>query len=420
MKKRLLILGGTTISKQIVYAARELDMEVYVTDYLEDSPCKKIADKSFMVSCTDVDAVVDLIRKERIDGVIMGYADILLPSYVQICEKANIPCYANRHSIDVTSNKASFKSLCRDFDIPVVPDYSYSDVENDRVLYPILIKPVDNSGARGIYICHNKKEFYEYYPKALQYSPSKHILIERFITSPEATIFYYLHNGEIFLLGVSDRHMFKYSDKLLQLPIGYTFPSINQADFMKEENEKIKAMFRSLRMTEGMVFIQSFNEDGNYIIYEMGYRLTGSIEQHLMEKSYGFNHLKEILNFAVGNPVNIGPLYSDTFGKAFMANVSLLLSEGIIDHYEGIEECYSIPGVVHIHVSYDEGTLIDESIIGKLSQVGVRVLLCADNFNQLVDRMDVVKNKIKVISTQGENIIIDNYTYKEVCGCRKI
>ena len=68
--KKLLVLGGTSISKEIVYAAHEMGIEVYVTDYYEDSPAKKIADKSFMVSATDVDAVVDLIKKESIDGVI--------------------------------------------------------------------------------------------------------------------------------------------------------------------------------------------------------------------------------------------------------------------------------------------------------------------------------------------------------------
>ena len=76
MKKKLLLLGGTSISRQIVYAAHEMDVDVYVTDYLENSPCKAIAQKSFMLSCTDVDKVVQLIKDEKIDGVLTGYADV--------------------------------------------------------------------------------------------------------------------------------------------------------------------------------------------------------------------------------------------------------------------------------------------------------------------------------------------------------
>ena len=414
-KKKLLILGGTSISREIVYAAHEIGLDVYVTDYLENSPCKAIAEKSFMVSCTDVDAVCQLIRDEKIDGVIMGYADVLLASYVEICKKSGLPCYANMHAIEMTADKDNFKNLCRKFDIPVVAEYTKEDVENNNVTYPIIVKPVDNSGARGIYICHDKNEFDVYYQESLKYSPSKHVLIERFMTGKEATIFYYLHKGEIYLLGVSDRHMLKYSDRLLQLPIGYTFPSVNQDSFIKEQNENIKEMFRSLDMKEGLVFMQSFNDNGRYIIYEMGYRLTGSIEQHLMEKELNFNHLKAILNYAVGNPIDTTPLASIDLDKATMANVTLLLSEGTIDHYEGEKETLNIPGVLHIHTSYPEGTVIDDKVMGKLAQVGIRVLLHADDRQQLLERMDMVKNTLRVVSTEGKDMLLGNYTYKEVC-----
>lgn len=409
------MLGGTSISRQIVYAAHELNYDVYVTDYLEESPCKKIAEKSFMVSCTDVDSVVQLIQEEQIDGVIMGYADVLMSSYVKICKKAGIPCYANLHAVEMTADKADFKKLCREFEIPVVPEYQITDVEKGDVIYPLIIKPVDNSGARGIYICHDKKEFDEYYPLAMNYSQKKHVLIERFMTGMEATIFYYLHQGEIYLLGAGDRHMLKFSDRFLQLPVGYTFPSVGQDEFLKVENENIKRLFRSLDMNEGMVFMQCFNDNGKYIIYEMGYRLTGSIEHHLMEYAYGFNHLKAILQYSVNDRVNVEALKSHNLGKAIMANVTLLLSEGVIGHYEGIDEVMRIPGVLHVHKSYSANQVIDENVMGKLAQVGIRVLLVADNKEQLLQRMDLVKATLHVISIDNEDMIIRNYTYQELC-----
>ena len=172
MRKKILILGGTSISRQIVYAAHELNYDVYVTDYLEDSPCKKLAEKSFMISCTDVDNVVRLIKEEKIDGVIMGYADVLMSSYVQICEKAGLPCYANQRAIDITSHKRRFKEYCQEFNIPVVPEYSISDVETGRAIYPIIVKPVDNSGARGIFICHNKEDFDSCYAESMTFESS--------------------------------------------------------------------------------------------------------------------------------------------------------------------------------------------------------------------------------------------------------
>lgn len=414
-RKRILLLGGTSISRQIVYAAHELNYDVYVTDYIEDSPCKQIAEKDFMVSCTDVKSVVELIKNEHIDGVIMGYADVLMSSYVKICEKANLPCYANLRAIEVTSNKEQFKKLCKEYNIPVVPEYSFSEVEQGNVIYPLIVKPVDNSGARGIYICHDKNEFDLYYQEALKFSPSKHVLIERFLEKREATIFYYLHQGEIYLLGIGDRHMLKFSDQYLQLPVGYTFPSINQNEFLKDENEKIKKMFHSLNMKEGMVFVQCFNDNGKYIVYEMGYRLTGSIEHHLMEHAYGFNHLKAILKYAVGDDIDISSLQSNNVGDTIMANVTLLLSEGIISRYEGFEEVRKMPGVLHVHESYPIGQIIDKTVMGKLAQVGIRILLYANNKEQLLQRMDLVKDTLHVISKENNDMIIRNYSYQEIC-----
>lgn len=416
MKKKLLLLGGTSISRQIVYAAHEMDVDVYVTDYLENSPCKAIAQKSFMLSCTDVDKVVQLIKEEKIDGVLTGYADVLLPSYVKICEKAGLPCYANLRAIETTSDKCKFKNLCREGEVPVVEEYCFEQLANSNVSYPLIVKPVDNSGARGIYVCRNKADFDTYYPQAMTFSPSKHVLVERMMTHPEATIFYYLHKGEIYLMGVGDRHMYSLGEGLLRLPVGYTFPAKHQADFMKCEDENIKSLFRSLDMKEGMVFMQAFDDDGRYIIYEMGYRLTGSLEHHLFRQAYGFDTLKAIIDYAVGNKVDVTPLATMDLRSVQMANVTLLLSQGVINRYEGIEEVKRMTGVLHVHVSYGEGTEINSANLGRLSQVGIRVLLNAQSREQLLERMDAVKDKLHVISREGKDMIIRDYSYKSLCN----
>ena len=92
--KKLLVLGGTNMSCEIVQKAKELGLYVIVADYDENAPAKIIADKASMVSATDVDAVVNLIKEEGIDGILTGFIELLLPFYQQICEKAKLPCYA--------------------------------------------------------------------------------------------------------------------------------------------------------------------------------------------------------------------------------------------------------------------------------------------------------------------------------------
>ncbi len=414
MRKKLLILGGTSISQEIVWQAHKMGLDVYVTDYFEDSPAKKIADKSFMVSASDVEAVTRLIKEERIDGVITGYADVLLPYYVEICRRSNLPCYATAEAINITTDKEKFKKLCRAYNVPVVPEYTLEKVESGNVKYPVLVKPVDNSGARGIYICHNRKEFDVYYQKSLTFSPSKSVLIERYMQGNEATIFYFLHKGQIYLMGMGDRHMKRFDDKFIPLPIGYTFPAISIDSFMKEENENVCNMFRSLSMKEGMVFMQAFVEDGQCIIYEMGYRLTGSLEPHLFEHAYNFNTLEAMINYAVDNEIDIKPLQKHDVNNCCMANLTLLLRAGYLKEYEGLDEVRNMDGVLHVFVSREPGTLVEEKIMGTLAQVAVRVLLYADTKEELIVRMDQIKSMIKVLDDKGNNILIENYTYSEI------
>lgn len=414
-QKKLLLLGGTQISLQILQAAKSMGLLVYVADYFENSPCKKYSDKNFLVSATDIDAISKIIEDEKIDGVLMGYADVLMDSYVDICDRTGLPCYANKHAIEITSRKQLFKDYCREFNVPVVPEFSLDDVINDKVTYPIITKPVDNSGARGIYICANREDFDKYYPMSLKASPSQNVLIEKYIEAPEATIFYYLSKGGIYLLGIGDRWMYDQGNNLLKLPVGYTFPSKYIEQFIQHQDADIKAMFKSLDMKEGMVFMQCFVENGQYVIYEMGYRLTGSIEHHLMEAQYGFNHLNQIINFAVGNPIDKTALLTLDPSKCCMANVSLLLDEGTIDSYEGINNLKENFGVIDYHLSYNIGDSISNAQIGKLSQLGLRVLVTAPNYGELLDSMDAVKNSVHAYDLTGREMFIKNYTYKSIC-----
>lgn len=414
-RKKLLILGGTRISLEILEAAKSMDIDVFVADYNEDSPCKNMSDKSFLVSATDIDAVSDIIKKEKIDGVLMGYADVLLDSYVEICNSNNLPCYATHKAIDITANKREFKKYCRNHGVPTVEEYTLNDVRSGRVKYPIIVKPVDNSGARGIYICNNIDEFENNYKKALGYSKSHDVIIERLMNAKEATVFYYLHNGEAYLLGLGDRWMYEQNKSLLKLPVGYTFPSKNISQFVNNQNQSIIDMFKSLGMKEGMVFIQCFMEDGKYIIYEMGYRLTGSLEHHLMRKQYGFDHLKEIINYAVGNKVNTDNVAKIDPNQCCMANVTLLLKEGKIKDIPNLSLIHSIPGVIHEFASYKEGDSITQDNIGKLSQVGLRVLLTADSNKELVKNMDKIKEYASILDENDSEMIIKDYDYQQLC-----
>ena len=162
--KRLLILGGSRISCEIVKHARAMGITTGVTDWysLETSPAKQMADEAYFVSTSNIEEIVDLINSRSFDGVITGFTDSTLPYYAEICERAGLPAYGTKEQFEVFTDKTRYKKLLEQFEIPTIPEYNvdgaYFEEAFEKIDYPVIVKPADGSGSKGITVCHNQDE----------------------------------------------------------------------------------------------------------------------------------------------------------------------------------------------------------------------------------------------------------------------
>lgn len=411
--KKLLILGGIRLASEIVKQAHKQGIYVIVTDYLENSPAKKIADKSFMVSTTDVDAVVELIQKEKIDGVITGFIDSMLPYYQAICEKAGLPCYGTKEQFEILTNKAKIKELCKQFNIPVVKDYQIkvpiSQSEIAQLSYPLLVKPSDYSGARGVYICHSPDDLMLNYKKSLDFSPSKNILFEHYVTGKELHIYYLVQEGEFSLTAMSDRHMSISNSGILPLPVAYTYPSKHLKIYRDNFEAQVVEMLKSLGIQNGSLLIQAFIENETIIIYEIAYRLNGTLEYKITSKMNSVNPLEMLINFALSGSLcahRVKPLLNPDYDD-WGFSLSILAKPGKIDIIEGIEQVEAMIDVIDVVSLYIQGDEIPKSAVGTLSQVILRIYGTAKSKVSMVDLIINITNSIKVFSDNGENMLLD-------------
>lgn len=420
--KRLLVLGGSRISCEIVRKAQEMGIYTMVTDWypLEDSPAKQIADKYFMTSTADIPAMVKLIKDENVDGVITGFTDSALPYYAEICEEADLPCYGTKEQFEILTNKKDYKKLCQQFGIPVVDEYKVEgDIETadlTHIKYPVLVKPSDNSGARGISICRNEVELIAGYKKALEFSARKEVLIERYIYGEEVTIFYILQDGEIYLSGMGNRHVKHNQDNVIALPVAYTFPSKYLDRYIKTTDSKVKQMFKSLGMKNGMVFMQCLVENGECIIYDIGYRLTGTLEYKLLDKICDYNPLEMMITYALTGEKSESMLHkkADPFWKKYACNISFLMKPGKIEKIEGLEEVKQIPEVLDLVLARVEGEELPESAKGTLRQIMLRVFATANSKEELKYLLDSIYNKLEVTSTAGDSMLLEGFDTAEL------
>lgn len=407
--KKLLVLGGVRPACEIVKEAQKMGAIVYVTDYLEDSPAKKVANKSFMVSATDVDAVVNLCKEEKIDGVITGYVDLLLPYCEEICKKLGLPFWGNKENIDVCINKEKFKLACENAGVSVVPwkkvtltnlHSSLADIE-----LPVVVKPTDNSGSRGVFKCYSQNELEENCNKAFEFSESKELLVEKLMNyDNEFSVYYLLNNGDYYLTGMGDRFVYNRNIEIAPIGQGMLFPSKRLNSWKTKMDSHIKDFFRLNQMYDGFVFFQGFEENDEFYIHEIGFRMNGGFSYKVFENMQGYNQLQEMIRFSLtGNMKKSELNKASAFinGNAFILTVSLLPGE--IKSVDGIEDIVKLDGVVEFCQLHNIGeTLLSQ---GTTAQVFAYIILTAKDRDELCRIIEQVNSMLKVTGRNGENLV---------------
>lgn len=409
--KKLLIMGGTQISCEIVRKAKQMGIFVGVADYNppEKSPAKRIADEHFLVSCTDVDAMADLVKTQEYDGILVGFNDMLLPYYADICEKTGLPAYGTKEQFDIFINKDKYKALLRKYDVPTVQEYhiDLNDVSGSakNIKFPVLVKPADSSGSRGVSVCWNIEELSDAVVKASTYSKTGKILVEQYLTGKEATVFWVFCNGEYHFCGIGNRHVKHNQEGAIPLPVGYTYPAKATIRYQNEVVDKAKEMFRSVGIKDGMMFMQCKIEDGICVAYDIGYRLTGSLEYKNFMDACGYDPLEMLIHFALTGKMTETEIHVDPFfNGVYPYNVSLLAKPGKIADLTGIEEARKIPGVIDVVVAHYPGEEITEAMKGLLAQITVRILGTAKHKEDVIPTMKQIERTIEIISDQGDNL----------------
>lgn len=425
--KKLLILGGTRISCEIVRYAKKMGVYTVVTDYYppENSPAKQIADEHFLVSTTDVDAVVELIKAKQIEGVMVGFSDMLLPYYAEICDKAGLPAYGTKEQFEAFINKERYKALCREHKVPTVDEYvvrvDHFEQDTANILFPVLVKPADSSGARGITICQNAEELQEAIEKAQGFSKTGVVLVERYLTGKEATVFWVFQNGKYHLCGIGNRHVKHNQEGVIPLPVGYTFPAMVTEDYINNIEPKVKEMFASVGIKNGMMFMQCKIENGECVVYDVGYRLTGSLEYKIFEEVCGYNPMKMLIHFALTGEmadVDISEYVNPYIGK-YAYNVSFLGKPGKIAQITGNDTVLDIPGVIDSVLAHYPGEEITQNMRGLLAQICLRVLGTAEDKDDLWNKIEKVQNSVHIISTMGEEMMLPGFEFSDIVNVVK-
>lgn len=229
-KRKLLLLGGSEAQLISIEKAKKLGYYTVLCDFLPDNPGQHIADSFHLVSTTDKDAVLAVAKEEQINGIVAYSSDPAAPTAAYVANAMKLQGM-NYDVVRHFCEKHMFREFLIEnkFNVPqsveVTVPYELNSIDYSKLQFPIIVKPTDSSGSKGITVLQNASGLENALKYAQEYSRNKTLIIEEFIVRDhpyviEAEIF--TINGKIVSWGLINSIRDQNSNPLL--PSAYTYP----------------------------------------------------------------------------------------------------------------------------------------------------------------------------------------------------
>lgn len=306
MKKKVLMLGGSLYQVYAIREAVRLGYYVISCDYLPENPGHKYAHEYHNVSTTDKEAVLDLARRLEVDGIVAYASDPAAPTAAYVCEKLGLPT-SPYESVEILSKKDLFREYLAEhgFNVPKAQGFtSYEDAwdAKDSFRLPVMVKPVDSSGSKGINKLTDWAQLKEFVDDALSYSRDKRFLIEEFIVKKGYQI-----SGDAFSVdGELIFHCFGneyYSTKVTKdfAPLGECWPFMMDPTIIDRLHDDLQRLITSLGMKSTAYNVEAIvDQNDDIYILELGARSGGSLIPQITECATGVNMVTYVIKAAMG------------------------------------------------------------------------------------------------------------------------
>ena len=412
--KRLLVIGGAFQHCKLVEAAHELGVHVIVTDYLsvDAAPAKQMADKYYMHNITDIDDIVDMCRKEKVDGVISTSLDACQIPYQRVCAELGVPCFGSEEQYKILTDKTLFKQYCRRNGVDTIQEYSvdlFAERKTclEKVKFPIFVKPADSRGSRGQSVCYTYEEALEGISFAKMESKSGKIVIEQYMGHcPDFSMTVLVVNGKAYPFRTVDRLLGKSEDGLDKLAVGAVMPSVYTDVYMKHVHEKVNRMIQDIGIVNGPVFMQGFVDGDTVRFYDPGLRFPGGEYERMFKAAMGKNVFYPLIEYALTGKVSENAIslkeediYLD--GK-IAAQVLPTIGAGKIAHINGIDSLKEHPKVVSVFERFQIGDVVEET--HNVNQRFGEIDIVCENKEVLKDIVEWIYETLEILDEKMEDM----------------
>lgn len=309
-QKKLLLLGGLRYLLPIIEKAHKLGAYVITADYLPDNIAHRYSDEYVNVSIIDKNAVLKVAQEKQIDGIMSFAVDPGVTTAAYVAECMNLPFQCSYHTACVLQDKSLFRKFLSENGFNCPHAKGYIDVydalnDTDFFTWPVIVKPVDSAGSKGVTKVECKDNLRNAVQTALSSSLSGHFIIEDFLdkvgAQSSADVFFV--DGKLVYPAYSDQ-LFDDNAANPYTPAVEIWPSSMPETFQDDLTCQLQRLASLLDIKDGIFNVESrVCSDGKAYIMEVSPRGGGNRIAELQDMATGQSLIENEIRRALGMPL---------------------------------------------------------------------------------------------------------------------
>lgn len=332
---KIAIIGASELQLPLVRKANEMGLKTICFAWEDGAVCKDECATFYPVSILDKEQILAICKKETIDGIVSIASDAAVPTVSYVAGQLNLT--GNPYEFaEICTNKYKMRCQLKEDNVNI-PFFIEADnnelIDLENLAFPMIVKPVDRSGSRGVQKVNTVQDLKEAVHVACEQSFTGKAIVEKFIEGREVSVESISWQGKHYILAITDKVT---TGAPCFVELAHHQPSeLKNSLQEKIKLESIKAL-NSLKIQNGAAHTEILvTSDERIVVVEVGARMGGDfIGSHLTPLSTGFDYLKGVIEISLGSFSN--PILKDFnfSGVYFLSQENAHLKSIIIDEEE--------------------------------------------------------------------------------------